>query len=102
MTEPEIRSDPPAGMAERRGSRRYPSMTRAMIVMGEAGANIECVIRNVSETGALLVMPDATSVPETFTLLSLYHPQMPCRVVWRTGRRLGVQFGDIPVRPIGA
>ncbi len=76
-------------------------MTRAMIVFGEPVVEIECVIRNISEGGALLVTPNAERVPEEFVLLSLYHPKMPCRVAWKREWRIGVQFGDTPIRPIG-
>lgn len=97
----ERKSELPEGMRERRGARRYPSMTRAMIVFGEPKVEIECVIRNISEAGALLVTPQAERVPVEFTLLSLYHPHMPCRVAWKREWRIGVQFADTPIRPIG-
>jgi hypothetical protein len=85
---------------ERRKARRYPVRERATI-LAEPVLKAECIIRNVSESGALLVLRNADSVPETFTLVSPYHPRMLCRVAWRASRKLGVQFADIPVRPIG-
>ena len=94
----------PTGQAadpERRKTRRYQTLTRATIVVSEPAGEFECVIRNISIGGALLVVRDSAPVPETFLLNSAYHPALPCRVAWRTEHRLGVQFGDTPIRPIG-
>ena len=91
---------PVADASERRAERRYAAMTRAKITFGEPVAELECVVRNISLSGALLVMRSTAPVPDVFSLSSIYHPSLPCRVAWRTTRRLGVQFGDIPIRPI--
>lgn len=90
-----------AASPERRGARRYQTLTRATIIVTEPPAEFECVIRNISIGGALLVLRDTGPVPDTFLLDSAYHPALPCRVAWRTEHRLGVQFGDTPIRPIG-
>ncbi|MGE0214027.1 MAG: PilZ domain-containing protein [Parvibaculaceae bacterium] len=90
-----------AAPSERRRARRYQTLTRAMIVVAEPAAQFECVIRNISIGGALLVVRDTGPIPDTFTLDSAYHPALPCRVAWRTEHRLGVQFGDTPISLIG-
>jgi PilZ domain len=56
--------------------------------------SIDCLVRNLSTTGAALEAPNQSGIPSRFVLavpgdgLSL-----ACRVVWRRDHRLGVAFG---------
>jgi len=58
------------------------------------GDKIPCIVRDLSVTGAALELDDlSVRVPSEFNLLV---PEdrliLPCRVVWRRGFRVGVQF----------
>lgn len=55
-----------------------------------------CVIQESTDLGAYLVMIDATLVPDTFVLYSLFFDKaQPCHVVWRTDEVIGAWFdGD--------
>lgn len=59
------------------------------------GGTIDCVVRNVSETGAALEVASPLGIPSEFNLLipgnRLKHH---CRVVWRKEKRIGVTFGS--------
>lgn len=54
---------------------------------------IDCIIRNLSATGAAIQVGDPASTPSTFQLL--IKPEMikrNCQVIWRSETRLGVRF----------
>ena len=57
------------------------------------GAAIDCTVRNLSETGAALEVTSPVGIPERFTLvIEADHIHVPCRVVWRKEKRIGVHF----------
>jgi len=54
---------------------------------------IDCIIRNLSATGASIQVTDPASIPDAFQLL--IKPDMTkrtCKVVWRSEERIGVRF----------
>jgi hypothetical protein len=84
----------PAGdqMNEHRRSPRLRTFKGGSIIFGVAAA-IDCLIRNMSETGAALEIEAPIRIPDEFTLL--IKPEFlkrHCRVVWRSAKRIGVQF----------
>ena len=54
----------------------------------------DCVIRNISDTGAKLELGGVGKIPNTMKLVVDGHQPHTCRVVWRTIREMGVQFMD--------
>lgn len=57
------------------------------------GGVIDCVVRNVSETGAAVETASLVGIPDTFTLLISGDPAARrCRVAWRSDKRIGVAF----------
>ena len=55
---------------------------------------IDCVVRNLSETGAALEVESPVGIPDMFELVIIAdRSRRRARVVWRKGKRLGVQFG---------
>jgi hypothetical protein len=59
-----------------------------------------CVIIDMSETGAQLEVPAEVAVPGEFVLLigGNSHVQRLCKLVWRTDKRVGVEF-RVAVKP---
>ena len=58
------------------------------------GGAINCVVRNLSSTGARLDVATPAGIPERFTLIlpaDGYHTY--CTVVWRKEKQIGVTFG---------
>jgi hypothetical protein len=51
-----------------------------------------CAIVNVSEGGACILVPDATTVPLKVILEFDDGTQYDCQVCWRSRNRLGVSF----------
>lgn len=57
------------------------------------GSTIDCVVRNISATGAALEVASSVGIPAEFNLLiSGNIAKRPCRMVWVKDRRLGVAF----------
>jgi hypothetical protein len=58
-----------------------------------SGSTIDCVVRNISETGAALEVASPVGIPSEFNLLiSGNIAKRPCRVVWVRDKRIGVAF----------
>lgn len=76
-------------MEEKRISPRHRVMKPGTI--GFNGSGIECLVCNVSESGAAIEIKGAICVPESFNL-TVDSEAMNCRVVWRKYQRLGVTF----------
>ena len=79
-------------MSEQRRSPRLRTIKGGSIMFGSAAA-IDCIIRNMSETGAALEVESPIGIPDSFTLL--IRPEIlkrRCEVVWRTRHRIGVVF----------
>jgi PilZ domain len=58
-----------------------------------SGSTIDCVVRNISETGAALEVASPVGIPAEFSLvISGNIAKRPCRVVWVKDKRIGVTF----------
>ena len=78
-------------MVETRAAPRHRVTKPAQIEHG--GHKIACTLRDLSTTGAALEVPDPAIVPAQFTfVLPEDGLKLPCRVVRRTGVRIGVAF----------
>ena len=61
--------------------------------IGVDGSGIECLVCNVSESGAAIEIRGTICVPESFHLtVDSEAINKDCRVVWRKYQRLGVAF----------
>jgi hypothetical protein len=49
------------------------------------------MVRNISDTGAALDVTSPLGIPAQFTLVTDGN-HLPCRVVWRKEKRIGVAF----------
>jgi hypothetical protein len=79
--------------AEHRHSKRKRVLKGARILVPEFGISADCAVRDVSETGACLVLIAPVAITDTFDLSMHDNVIRRCRVVWRVGRRVGVAFG---------
>lgn len=75
---------------EKRLSPRRNTLIAAQIAF--AGQSRDCVIRNVSDTGAKIETLGVGQIPQHFELHTPGHQPQTCRVVWRAMREMGVQF----------
>jgi hypothetical protein len=54
---------------------------------------IDCVVRNLSSRGALLVLPSVLGVPETFELhIKSEGSRHAARTIWKGNGKMGVEF----------
>ena len=78
-------------MVETRAATRYRVTKPARIEHGIE--KITCTVRDLSATGAALELDHMVTMPEHFMLVLLEDGlKLPCRVVRRTGFRIGVAF----------
>jgi hypothetical protein len=57
------------------------------------GSAITCMVRNMSDAGAMLDVATAAGIPEHFTLIMRADGRrLPCHVVWWKEKRVGVTF----------
>jgi len=82
---------------ERRGAQRQRVLKGAKIVYGNFMFVVDCVIRDMSGSGARLRLPDTAPVPPTFHVF-VKDNQTICaaHLVWRDGRDMGVAFDETP------
>jgi hypothetical protein len=80
-------------MRERRRATRQRSFLQGRLFYNKRRNSVDCVIRDISETGARLKFSAAVTVPEA---LELYVPNKDqiyrVRVEWRHGEEVGVTF----------
>ena len=80
--------------AELRKKPRRQFRYSARIIVDSKTPPIVCSISDISEGGARLSLERDDVLPDTFMLLLTPNGQARrhCRIVWRTGLTLGVQF----------
>ena len=80
-------------MQERRHSPRTRTLRAAKILFNNRRSVIDCMVRNVSATGACLEFPSTVGVPDRFDLVIAPEPHArPCRIAWKDKTRVGVTF----------
>ena len=82
--------EPASRWIDRRNSPRR-TIQQAGEIISPGGARFKCVIHDLSDTGANIEVHGL--VPKEFQLLLYWEEtRRCCRVVWRHGVRIGVQF----------
>jgi hypothetical protein len=78
---------------ERRSSPRNRCLLGARAVLNGGASTVSCVMRNHSETGALLSFAQPEALPSRFDLIIDKHDaSVIVGGVWRQGVRMGVTF----------
>ena len=58
-----------------------------------AGGHINCLISEISISGAAIEITNPEDIPDRFNLVfKADEAHIPCRVVWRQEERIGVAF----------
>jgi hypothetical protein len=83
--------DKTAGSRDRRAVPRHRTLKAGKVVFHDGCSVLDCTVRNVSDVGALVMVQNAVSVPETFELRWDDTVHL-CTVTWRRLDRLGVRF----------
>jgi hypothetical protein len=80
-------------LADKRKAQRRQLRYTAWISLGPKKLQ-GCVVADVSDVGARLGVENSKTVPNNFVLLlsASGKPKRKCRVVWRKGAEIGVEF----------
>jgi hypothetical protein len=80
---------------ERRSALRQRSFLQGRIYYNSRRSSVDCLVRDISDTGAKLKFSESITVPEA---MELYIPNKDefrrARVQWRVGNDMGIAFGD--------
>jgi hypothetical protein len=64
------------------------------IVFNNKTSTIDCTARNISDGGAMLLIPNPLGVPDSFLLFVGEDPPRSCTVRWRSATAIGVSFDE--------
>lgn len=79
-------------MIEKRTTPRHRVLKRGTLAFS-GGGGLDCMVRNISESGARLDVANPMGMPDTFMLVIETDQFMRrCRAVWSSEQRLGVVF----------
>lgn len=88
-------------MRERRTSQRRRTYLGGVIAYNSRSCTIECLVRDLSPSGAMIAIPSTISLPGEFEIA--IHKQgesRPARTIWLTETRAGIQFYEHPTNVI--
>lgn len=78
-------------MVEKRSIARLRVLKAATIAFG--GAAIDCTVRNLTASGALLEVERPLGIPHHFVLVIPSEDiSRSCRLLWASERRIGIRF----------
>ncbi len=79
----------------RRRAQRMRTLKGGKIIFPGGYSVFDCVVRNLSATGAMLALSEPMSIPSHFELvLEAANARRPCTVRWRSPNAIGVSFDD--------
>jgi hypothetical protein len=80
-------------MMERRIAARHRVLKQGTLAFA-AGGGIDCMVRNISDSGARVDIVNPTVLPQSFTLvIKADHFLRRCHPVWSRDLRIGLAFG---------
>lgn len=78
-------------MIERRALPRQKTFIKGRLYFNNRLNSTDCIIRDVTEKGARLEVPESVAIPDAFELyVPNRHEQFQARVEWRRGGTVGV------------
>ena len=85
------------GRDQRKAVRRRVDY-RATLAVNERAERQDCLVRDLSDSGARIVVDPAIELPPQFLLLLSRNVTRRCRLIWRKEREAGVQFRKIDTK----
>ncbi len=87
-------------MSHPRVAERVRTFLKAVIEFNKGASKIDCVVKNISATGARLDVTSAVSLPSEFTLhIPHRSEQHRAQLVWRESGAIGVRFLTPETKP---
>jgi two-component system cell cycle response regulator len=78
---------------ERRHELRARTLKSARILLNHHQSVINCVVRNLSSTGACLKVETTLGIPDRFDVMFDVDKSIrPCRLAWHKETQIGVEF----------
>ncbi len=75
-----------------RMSARKRTLLGAKIIFNDGHSVYDCLVRNLSDTGAMIQIENPLAAPNTFDLQLSDNRLLACEVRWRKINSIGVQF----------
>jgi hypothetical protein len=86
--------------SERRVAPRMRTLKRAKVIFNGGFSTFDCIVRNISSTGALLTIDEAAHLPKEFQIrIGEERDERPARLVYRRAMFAGIRFLDIEPGP---
>ncbi|WP_206453388.1 PilZ domain-containing protein [Aurantimonas marina] len=83
--------------SERRVAQRMRTLKRAKVIFNDGFSTFDCIVRNISATGALLTIDEAAHLPKAFGIRVGEDQQArPARLIYRRAMFAGIRFLDVP------
>jgi hypothetical protein len=83
------------GMSEHRRESRLRTFLKGRIIFNKGASTMDCLVRDLSASGARLALTETTTLPESF---DLYIPQKDrtyrATLCWRRADGIGITFVD--------
>ncbi|MFJ6323840.1 MULTISPECIES: PilZ domain-containing protein [unclassified Rhizobium] len=73
-------------------SARKRTLLGAKIIFNDGHSVYDCLVRNLSDTGAMIQIENPLAAPNTFDLQLSDNRVLGCEVRWRKINSMGVQF----------
>lgn len=78
---------------ERRQAQRQKSLLRGLAYLGNSPSAMNCLVRDISGTGARLKFSGPITAPDTLDLhIPAKNQTLRCRVKWREADEIGITF----------
>jgi hypothetical protein len=74
--------------------KRVSTLKNAKIVYNNGHCVVECVVKNLSQSGARIELPSVIDLPKDVTLMINGGPKHVCEVAWSKNDYIGVRFVD--------
>ncbi|NDW04886.1 PilZ domain-containing protein [Jiella pacifica] len=88
--------------AERRSAPRMRVLKRAKLIFNGGFSTFDCIVRNVSATGALLTIDDSVQLPKEFRIrIGDEQAMRPAELIYRRSLFAGIRFLDLGERGAG-
>ncbi|AYG67174.1 MULTISPECIES: PilZ domain-containing protein [unclassified Rhizobium] len=77
---------------EGRVSTRKRTLLGAKIIFNDGRSVFDCIVKNLSDTGAMIQIENPLAAPNAFNLQFPDDRLLPCEVRWRKINSIGVEF----------
>ena len=82
-----------SNMADHRRHPRQLVLRTGKLDCAEEGGLVDCALLNISRSGACVLVPDASVIPNSIGMIIDGDGEIRrCSVAWRDGARIGVAF----------